>query len=675
MAVADSATAPLKNVHFKDHNEIVLSDGTKLSATTWMPDDAEQEPVPAILEYLPYRKKDQTAKRDALNHPYFAAHGYACVRVDMRGTGDSQGLLLGEYLQQEQDDALEVLDWIAAQPWCTGAVGMIGISWGGFNGLQVAALRPPQLKAVISICSTDDRYNGDIHYMGGCLLVENFLWGASMFAITPTPPDPNVVGSVWREMWLQRLESGATYVAEWHERQRRDEFWNHASVDQDYAAVEAPVYLIGGWADPYHPSIFRMLKNLRCDRKAMVGPWGHLYPNFGQPGPQIGFLQESIRWWNRWLKGKQNDIMEEPMLRCYMQDSVAPQRHYNYRPGRWVSENKWPSPDLEPARLFLSPGSLSVTKASRNEHVSICSPQDVGFAAGKWLVFGPGQEGPADQRRDGDGSLVFDTENLTDSVDILGAPILKLNVSSDQKNALVAATLSEVLTSGAVTRLSYGLLNLTHRGSDNKPEFLEPGKAYNVTVRLNELGQRISSGSRLRLAISTTYFPMVWPSPEPATITIDCANSELHLSMRPAQGDDPKDSPFEPPQNGPSLPTKTLREAKTHNTLSTDLDTGVVTIRYDNDEGAYLNLNTRWCYGVHEIVSCSIHPEEPLSARVEQTFKKEYGLEKPNLCITGWLRMAASREHWHISAHIDAWEDGGKIFGRDYGWKIERDHV
>ncbi len=85
-----------------------------------MPADATVSAVPAILEYLPYRKKDQTAERDALNHPYVAGHGYACVRVDMRGCGDSDGLLLGEYLQQEQDDALEVLQWIASQPWCTG---------------------------------------------------------------------------------------------------------------------------------------------------------------------------------------------------------------------------------------------------------------------------------------------------------------------------------------------------------------------------------------------------------------------------------------------------------------------------------------------------------------------------------------------------------------------------
>ena len=153
-----------------EHLIIPLRGGTKLAARVWLPEDAEQDPVPAILEYLPYRKRDGTYERDALTHPYFAGHGYAGVRVDLRGCGESDGLLFDEYAPQEQDDALEVIAWLAAQPWCSGAVGMIGISWGGFNGLQVAARRPPALKAVVTICSTDDRYRDDVHYMGGALL-------------------------------------------------------------------------------------------------------------------------------------------------------------------------------------------------------------------------------------------------------------------------------------------------------------------------------------------------------------------------------------------------------------------------------------------------------------------------------------------------------------------------
>ena len=126
-----------------------------------------QDPVPALLEYLPYRKRDGTHVRDALTHPYFAGHGYAAIRVDMRGNGDSDGLMLDEYAKQEQDDALEVIAWLAKQTWCTGKVGMFGISWGGFNALQVAARKPPALKAIVTICSTDDRYEDDIHYKGG----------------------------------------------------------------------------------------------------------------------------------------------------------------------------------------------------------------------------------------------------------------------------------------------------------------------------------------------------------------------------------------------------------------------------------------------------------------------------------------------------------------------------
>src|SRR5688500_8650323 len=271
-----------------EHAPIRLSDGVTLSAMIWLPVDAETKPVPAILEYLPYRKRDGTTERDALTHPYFAGHGYASVRVDMRGAGDSEGVLKGEYLKQEQDDALEVLRWIAAQPWCSGAIGMIGISWGGFNGLQIAARRPPELKAVISLCSTDDRYTDDIHFMGGCLLVDKLAWGSTMFAINATPPDPALVGEKWREMWMDGLENSGFWLEEWHRRQRRDEFYKHGSICEDYAAIECPVYLVGGWADGYTNAIFRMLERPQWPRKGLGGPGAHQYAQFAPPRTHNG---------------------------------------------------------------------------------------------------------------------------------------------------------------------------------------------------------------------------------------------------------------------------------------------------------------------------------------------------------------------------------------------------
>src|SRR3954454_17744044 len=164
-----------------EHVWIPLADGARLAARVWLPADANSAPVPAILEYLPYRLSDGTAEWDHAQMNHLARNGYAGVRVDIRGSGNSDGRLTDEYAPQEQADALEVLRWIAAQPWCDGAIGMTGASWGGFNGLQIAAHAPPELKAVASYFASDDRYADDVHYRGGCVLGMDMLqWSVSM---------------------------------------------------------------------------------------------------------------------------------------------------------------------------------------------------------------------------------------------------------------------------------------------------------------------------------------------------------------------------------------------------------------------------------------------------------------------------------------------------------------
>ncbi|KAM6521794.1 hypothetical protein FALCPG4_011498 [Fusarium falciforme] len=658
-----------------EDEKIVLSDGTVLSALIWMPKNAEASHVPAILEYLPYRKRDGTSFRDALNHPYVAAHGYACVRVDMRGSGDSEGVLLGEYLKQEQDDALEILQWIASQAWCTGSIGMMGISWGGFNGLQVAARRPKELKAVISLCSTDDRYDNDVHYMGGCQLVDNFLWGATMFSIAPTPPDPALVGDKWRDMWMERLETGSPYIEGWHQHQRRDEFWEHASICQDYSAVQCPVYLVGGWHDPYSNSIFRMLEHLECPKKGLVGPWAHKYPNFAVPRPQIGFLQEMLRWWDKWLKGKETGIMDEPMLRCYLEDTTPPQRFYTHRPGRWVAETSWPSGRGSTKVLSLAPGQLLDGALISKQHISFCSPQTVGFAAGRWVPYGFDSDLPGDQRDEAAGSQVFDTEPLTQPLEFLGPIMVRLRIASDKPNAFIAAVVSEVLPDGSATRLTYGVLNLTHREGhvDLKP--LEPGHFYDVVVKLNECGQRVGVGSVLRLALSSSYFPTVWPSPEAATLTVDCAASTLELPTRPSCPEDDRLAAFEPPVCSPPLKAKTLRPPGNKNSIAKNLETDEVTISFDADEGLFENEENGWRFGGFTKVTCSVRPDDPLSAQADQNFRQEFGREDLSLAIDGWTKMTATKTDWLINTRMEAWENKDKIFEQEHSYKISRDHM
>jgi putative CocE/NonD family hydrolase len=222
MRVVSDLPRPVRTL---EHVWIPLSDGSRLGARIWLPEDAEEHPVPAVVDYIPYRKGDGTAPRDASRFSYLAGHGYAGVRVDIRGSGESDGLLTDEYLPQEQEDGVEVLRWLGEQSWCTGACGMIGISWGGFSGLQVAALRPPELKAVITLCSTDDRYADDVHYRGGAVLaLEMLSWGTSMLSFNAMAPDPAIYGDGWRDAWLERIDGVEPYVHTWMEHQRRDPY-------------------------------------------------------------------------------------------------------------------------------------------------------------------------------------------------------------------------------------------------------------------------------------------------------------------------------------------------------------------------------------------------------------------------------------------------------------------
>ena len=277
--------------------------------------------MPAILEYIPYRRRDGTRERDATTHPYFAGHGYACVRVDIRGTGDSDGVILDEYLKQEQDDAVEVIAWLAAQPWCSGKVGMIGISWGGFNGLQVAARRPPALKAIVTVCSTDDRYADDMHYMGGCLLIDNLEWGSTIFSITPRRPIRASSASTGARCGWSGWSNDGLCSRNWLRHQRRDDLWKHGSVCEDWRAIQCAVYAVGGWADGYTNAVFRLLAQSESARARGWSVPGPINIRISAcPGPAIGFLQECLRWWDHWLKGQETGIMDEPMLRVWLED-------------------------------------------------------------------------------------------------------------------------------------------------------------------------------------------------------------------------------------------------------------------------------------------------------------------------------------------------------------------
>ncbi|HKJ08351.1 MAG TPA: CocE/NonD family hydrolase, partial [Gammaproteobacteria bacterium] len=565
---------------------IPMSDGCRLAARIWLPEDAEQRPVPAVLEYMPYRKRDFTRLRDEPLHYYFAGHGYASIRLDLRGSGDSDGLLLDEYLPQELDDAVEAIHWIAAQPWCSGAVGMMGISWGGFNALQVAALRPAPLKAIITMCSTDDRYADDVHYMGGCLLNENLNWGSVFLSTAASPPDPTIVGDGWRELWRHRLDNAVLYPAVWLRHSARDDYWKHGSVCEDFSAIQCAVYAVGGWSDGYSNAIPRLLEGLSAPRKALIGPWSHAFPHAALPGPSIGFYQEARRWWDHWLKGEDSGLMDEPMYRVYMEEYMTPAPQYEYRPGRWVAEESWPSPRIVPRRWYLNVLSLG-EHPDAEDRMRVTSPQTTGLAAGEWYGFGAQGESPIDQREDDGKSLVFDSDPLPEPLEMLGAPRLELELAVDRPVAHVIVRLNDVAPDGASARVTYGALNLTHRDGHESPVPMEPGRRYRIAIRLNDVAYRFEPGHTLRIAVSTSYWPIIWPAAEPVRLTLYTGTSWLELPRRPPGDADAGLREFERPERAPVPPYTVLQSQPLRRTVERDLTTATTVYRTSSDGGDF----------------------------------------------------------------------------------------
>ncbi|SPH23754.1 Cocaine esterase [Defluviimonas aquaemixtae] len=657
-----------------DNTWIPMSDGTKLAARIWLPEDAEADPVPAILEYLPYRKRDGTVERDHLTHPYFAGFGYAGVRVDMRGTGDSEGICLGEYLTQEQDDALDVIAWLAAQPWCSGAVGMIGISWGGFNGLQVAARRPPALKAVITLCSTDDRYSDDIHFMGGAMLTDKLAWGATAFAIANTPPDPAIVGDRWREMWKERLENNGLWMLDWFRHQRRDAFYRHGSVCEDFSAIEAAVYAVGGWADGYTNAIFRLLEHLPGPKKGLVGPWAHKYPHFAEPGPRIGFLQECLRWWDQHLKGIDTGIMNEPILRAWVQDPAPPATHYAERPGKWVAEPSWSGTRTDELALTLVPGGLT-RETARDGSIVIASPQTVGRGAQNWCSYGLVADLATDQRVEAGGSVVLETGPLEDDLELLGFPILDAEVASDRPVANLAAVLSAVAPDGAATLVTYGVLNLTHRNSHADPAPMTPGKAERVRLQLNVCGQRFAKGQRLRLALSTSYWPVIWPAPETLQLTLSTGKSRLLLPVRKPKGSDSALTPFGAPEGAAPLRTDKPGRHEFSRTETIDLVSGISTYRRNDASEPVTHLHTGIEFGSRSEDVFTIHPDDPNSATGTCRWHKTYRRDDWQATVDAEVTVRALRDVWRIDATLRALDGDDVVAEREWHEDVPRDLV
>lgn len=430
-----------------------------------------------------------------------------------------------EYSATELDDGLQVLRWIAEQEWCNGRVGVIGKSWGGFNGLQLAALQPPELAAVITICSTDDRYADDVHYNGGAVVADQMLsWASTMWAYNARPQDPAGVGDGWEQDWIRRIDEAPVNIDDWLSHQRRDAYWKHASVCETPEAITVPVLAVGGLLDEYRTTLFRLMENAERRRQAgeeappvhaLLGPWAHNYPHQAAPGPGIDFIAESVRWWDRWMRGIDNGVSEQPQLRAFVPDSAPIGSDREERAGRWIAEQSWPSPQITETPL-------TAEGACQAGSSVLDSTLDIGFQGGSWLQFGEAAGMAGDQAADDARSYTLDWAQ-PNGLEIVGTPRVRVRVNSDRDRGVIAARLNDVAPDGSSRLVTIGLFNLTHHSGHEHPEALTPGESIDAEFSLLAVTHRFAPGHSLRLSVSASFWPNLWPSPEATHITIEDA--------------------------------------------------------------------------------------------------------------------------------------------------------
>lgn len=532
-----------------------MRDGVRLAADLYFPTTSEtgaekgppEERFPVLLEYLPYRKTESRGRSYAL-YSYFVRRGYVVARVDIRGTGNSEGRLVEyEYTEQEQEDGEDVIAWLAAQPFSTGKVGMFGISWGGFNSIHMAMRNPPALKAILAVEAVDDLYEDDVHFVDGGMHVDSYEMGLDLDNARPGAPDYTIDEAYFRD----RFDTPPWMLT--YKRQQRDgPFWDRTALKTRYDAIRIPTFVIGGWYDGYRDSVPRMLEHLKAPVKAIVGPWAHAFPHHAYPKPQMEWRHEAVRWWDQWLKGKDTGILDEPRFAVYVQRWYPPQSDLDGIPGEWRWEDGWPISRVKPRTLYPRPdhtlGTVSRAVAAHRLQYVPTSGVEAGGPVMWWGDLAP------DQRPTDAFALVYDSEPIEEDFEILGMPRAVLKVAADAPLARWFARLSDVAPDGTVTLVAGAGFNGAHRESARDPKALTPGRSVTLDIEMHFTSWIFPKGHRIRLAVSNSQWPMFWPTPYPMTASLLLGGPDPTRLVLPVVPRADRPAPrFLPPEADPAL--------------------------------------------------------------------------------------------------------------------------
>jgi predicted acyl esterase len=660
---SDPPAAPTYEVRM-EKAWIPMKDGVRLAATLYTPDGAKPgEKFPALLEYLPYRKDDGTAAGDYPKHAYFARRGFVSVRVDIRGFGASEGTSPErEYSEQEQIDGEQIIAWLAHQPWSNGNVGMFGISWGGFNSLQMAMRHPPALKAILAVDATAELFHDDVHYIDGMAHIDEFELNMDMaegwVGAPDYPLDEKVLGprfdaAPWSLLYLKHQHDGPF----WRQRVR------------PLSEITIPSFLIGGMLDGYRDNVPDMLMQAKGPIKAIVGPWNHTLPNDAVPGPQIEWRDQAVRWFDHWLKGRDTGVQQDPRLVVYMQHWHPPDPNLQSVPGEWRREDVWPPRDAKESTLFLQPNhTLADSLATSGTHQLKYIPS-VGVEAGFWWG-----ELLSDQRPVDAFSLVYDSAPLPEEVAILGRPWALLQGSASAPLADWFARLSDVAPDGTVTQITGAGLNGAQRDSMSEPRDLEPGKVYSIAIEMHLTSWVFPKGHRVRVAISNALWPMMLPTPYAMTTSLELGGSNgsrLVLPVVPVHG---------APARAFSLPQPSEQRADIKNegfpwpgewTVERDEAHQKTTVHWKGKDGYEYPWGTQYDFENLTYDADDAHPETcSVRGEAESIFK----LEDRTLIWRGHLLVTTDQQNFFYKYTRELVKDGQMVKSKTWQETIPRDH-
>lgn len=648
---------------------IPMPDGVRLAADIYVPEGAEER-MPVLLEYLPYRKDEGRRNRFGL-YSYFVKRGYAVARVDIRGTGNSEGRLVPyEYSEQEQADGESVIDWLSKQSFSNANVGMFGISWGGFNAIHMAMRRPPALKAIITIMSTDDIYQDDVHFMDGMMHIDAYEIGQDLSNILPGAPE-FVLDSAY---FSNRFDT-EPWLLQYKRQQRDGAFWDRASLNTDYSNINIPVFAIGGWYDGYRDAVLRISENLKSPVKAMIGPWNHTFPNWADPPPAIEWRAEAVRWFDHWLKAKDTGILKEPPLQLFIRDWHPPGTEHKSINGKWQSFPKVVASSNPLLLHFNSKGQLTEQAPTAvAEHRLVYRPSAGPEAGGSVMWWG---DWSPDQQAGDSSALVFETEPLTGDVAIVGFPMAELIVKADAPRANWFVRLNDVAPDGRVTLVTGAGMNGTHRLSAQDPADIEKNAWFPLSVELHATSWIFRKGHRIRVTVSNALWPMIWPTPYAFTSSLKTAptnGSGIRLPV--LNRGDSTEVNFEEPREDPQLPGYASISAGTNSGyaevsgVSRDPKTGVATVKLTNTDGYQYPWGK--VYNDEEIVH-TVNDRDPAKASTKSHYTTRIELDRRLLLFEGQLDFTSDEKNFYYSYTRKVTENGVLLRSRTWSETIRRD--